>query len=112
MFEFIYFTVGKQTPCIKLDLMFGLNLSSKMCGAVCVCSLYPGAVQTRFLSQEVIMAAPVALNHSITAVTGVGSSPTRGTCEISQVLLAGSVPGVFFFFFFFFSVFSRFRPTY
>ena len=30
----------------------------------------------------------------LTAVSGVGSSPTRGTCEISQVLLE-EVPGVF-----------------
>ena len=30
----------------------------------------------------------------ITAVSGVGSSPTLATCETSQVLLA-SVPGVF-----------------
>ena len=30
----------------------------------------------------------------LTAVSGVGSSPTRGTCETSQVLLGG-VPGGF-----------------
>ena len=31
---------------------------------------------------------------NITAVSGVGSSPTRGTSEKNQVLLAG-VPGAF-----------------
>ena len=35
-----------------------------------------------------------ALNHSITAVTGMGSSPALATCETSQVLLA-SVSGGF-----------------
>ena len=42
------------------------------------------------------LAAPVAersgalfLNHSITAVSGVGSSPALATCETSKVLLAG-----------------------
>ena len=44
------------------------------------------------------------LDH-LTAVSGVGTSPTRCTCETSQVLLAG-VPGVFF------SGLSRFRCTY
>ena len=32
--------------------------------------------------------------HHLTAVSGVGLSPTQGTCETSQVLLAG-VPGGF-----------------
>ena len=36
-------------------------------------------------------------DHLLTDVPGVGSSPTGGTFEKSQVLLAG-VPGVFFFF--------------
>ena len=34
------------------------------------------------------------LNHSITAVSGVSSSPALATCETSQDLLAG-VPGGF-----------------
>ena len=40
-------------------------------------------------------------NH-LTAVSGVGSNPTQGTCETSQFLLAG-VSGDF-------SVFSLFTP--
>ena len=38
-----------------------------------------------------------ALNHSITAVSGVGSSPVLATCKTRQVLLAGvsgRFPGV------------------
>ena len=41
----------------------------------------------------------------LTAVTGVGSSPTRITSETSQVLLAGCVR-------WFFPGYSRFRPTF
>ena len=41
----------------------------------------------------------------LNAVSDVGSSPTRATCETSQVLLAG-VPGAFFL------GLSRFRHTY
>ena len=55
----------------------------------------------RFTPFRNFLAAPVAerlralfLNHSITAVSGVGSSPALATCETSQVLLAG-VPGRF-----------------
>ena len=46
-----------------------------------------------------------ALNHSsLTAVTGVGSSPELATCETSQVLLAGVSGG--------FPWVLPFRPTY
>ena len=34
------------------------------------------------------------ITHCLTAVSGVGSSPTLGTCETNQILLEG-VPGVF-----------------
>ena len=45
----------------------------------------------------------------LTAVSGVGSSPTWGTCETSQVLLVAVSGG--FSHRRFFSGFSRFRPT-
>ena len=51
---------------------------------------------------SVDISLPCLTNH-LTAVSGVGSNPTWGTCETSQVLLGG-VPGLFS------RAFSRFRP--
>ena len=51
-----------------------------------------------FIGDRVVKSADISLPHLIidhlTAVSGVGSSPTQGTCVTSQVLLAG-VSGVF-----------------
>ena len=39
-----------------------------------------------------VKSADFVFDH-LTAVSGVGSSPTRGTCETSQVLLVGVTCG-------------------
>ena len=61
--------------------------------ATAVWGKYPGLALNRQKKVVVVSAVSLSLYH-LTAVSGVGSSPTLVTCETSQVLLAG-VSGVF-----------------